>query len=230
MKPVLVGHSVADLSGTILSIDAAVGDLLDRRLCDIVGKSYTSITYHADVPRNIVELQRVADTNQPGMIRKRYARADGSLVHAEVQVSVMSSTHFGPLALATIFQVDDPTARFDAEALWLEAKRLRSVGLVKAEEMGGDLFADQGWVLMLELYIAECEGRVAFATLSAGSPRDERIPRWLAALRDAGQIDFENDHPGSAHLTSRGTAQVETILRAELKSRATVPSRARRRG
>ncbi|WP_426265459.1 PAS domain-containing protein [Sphingomonas sp. PWP1-2] len=226
MKPVLAGHSVADHSGTILSIDAAVGELLDLRICNIVGKSYTNITYHGDISRNIREIQYVAATNRPRMIRKRYARADGTLIHAEVHVSIMSSATFGVLTLGTIFMVDDPKCRFDAESLWREAKRLWSVGIVKADEMGEDLFADQGWLTMLELYIAECEGKAPFADRSAGFRRDEQVQRWLAALRDTGQIDLENENLAFAQLTSRGTAQVEAVLRTELRSRATAASRA----
>ncbi|TPG52184.1 hypothetical protein EAH76_15920 [Sphingomonas glacialis] len=160
------------------------------------------------------------------MIRKRYARADGTLIHAEVQVSIMSSANFEELTLGTIFLVDDPKRRFGVEPLWREAKRLRSVGIVKADQMGEDLFADQGWLTILELYIAECEGQAPFADQSTGFPRDEQFPRRLVVLRDAGQIDLENENPASAQLTSRGTAQVETVLRAELTSRATGASRA----
>lgn len=223
MKPLLVGHSVADMSGTILSIDTAFGDLLDRRLSDIVGRSYVSITCQHDVARNIMEVQRVTDTQLPRMIRKRYVRADGALVCAEVQVSMMRSARFGQLTLGTIFLVDAPKIGFDAEALWLEAKRVHAVGMIKAAEMGEELFADIGWLTMLELYIAECEGRAPFARPSAALACDARVPRWLAALRDAGHVEFETGNPGSAQLTSRGAVRLETILREELQSRASVP-------
>lgn len=218
MLPSFVGHSIADATGTIIGIDSSIGDLLYRAPAEIIGKSYTAITCAYDVDWNVRKVRALPKSGAPITLRKRYTRPDGSLVLADVEIFNVTSARLGLLTVGTIFRVDGEEDKLSPEALWCQALRARALCLMKSDELGPELFADLGWLTMLELYLAECEGRTAFDTTAISSIGQQPDSRWLSTLMQNGLIEPSTGSAYRMQLSANGISKVEKVLAAEIRS------------
>ena len=94
----LVGHSMSDANGLLLTMDPAVESLLQRPLHELVGKSYAEITHPDDRARNVDQIKRLLPGDGIVKIRKRYLRPSGTPIWA-VSKSRRSSSNANTASL-----------------------------------------------------------------------------------------------------------------------------------
>jgi hypothetical protein len=82
----------------------------------------------------------------------------------------------------------------------------------------GDLFGEPAWDILLDLYIAQAEGKpvsVSSACIGSASPPTTGL-RWLTVLTEQGLIaraaDKQDHRRIMVHLTERGMAAMEEFL------------------
>jgi hypothetical protein len=112
----------------------------------------------------------------------------------------------------------DDSAAFQGSALAL-ARHAYAMRRQRAAIFGtSDLFGEPAWDILLDLYIAQAEGKpvsVSSACIGSASPPTTGL-RWLAVLTERGLIARtadEQDHRRiMVHLTERGMAAMEQFL------------------
>ncbi len=209
----LTGHSVSDANGYILAIDPTVCEILQRSEKNLIGKSYLDITHPNDRDRNVNVVNRLGVLDGPARIRKRYVRPDGSAVWCEVQVSRLNTGTERSL-VGTIKLVNRDITTRGPESLWQSAIRIHALIQRRRLELGDDLFSDHGWIVLLQVYLAEAEGRIAdIASISERSGlRSELVGRWIRALDQKGLIDNLGCSEGAAQMTAQGIIKMEKLL------------------
>jgi hypothetical protein len=119
--------------------------------------------------------------------------------------------------VGTIRLLDGKPAAHAPEDLWRSAKRVRMAIERRRAELGEQLFSDHCWVVLIETYLAEAEGRsLDVAQLSdAIGLRRPLLVRWIAVLAERGLIaGIGRDRP-ALQLTAAGLARVEALLAAD---------------
>ncbi len=209
----LIGHSVSDADGRILTMDRALCDLLQRPERVLVGMNYADFTHSGDVVRNRSAVDALTIGQGPLRVRKRYVRGDGTLVWCEVYVSRLQSGAVGRL-VGTIHRIGQGEQAEGPERLWHAAREIAKMMQLRRAELGDDLFADHAWGILLQTYLAEAEGRLIRAeeladatTMTAGMAE-----RWLNALEAKGYIDRDCRESGIVQLSHAGVARVERLL------------------
>jgi hypothetical protein len=102
--------------------------------------------------------------------------------------------------------------------MWKAALRLKHLYSLKIEAFGRELFGDFPGLILLDLYLAEAEGRLASIEEVAGSAglSVESVQRWLRVLAQRRLV-----HPldGSAplQLGHDGLSKIERLLTAALQ-------------
>lgn len=207
----LIGHSWADLNGTILQIDDAVADLLRRRRRDLEGISYLSITHPADRNRNAALVSALRPGAGPKLLRKRYLGDDGTEIWATLHTARVGKDNASSHLVGT-FMADQPDN--GPRRLWREATRLLDTYRLRAEVLGHQLFADHAWLIILHLYIAEAEGcAISISEISRQSRISERsLTLWVRALFTEGLIANTTGRAGVFELSQGGIAKVERLL------------------
>lgn len=207
----LIGHSWADLNGTILQIDDPVADLLQRRRRDIEGRSYLAITHPADRPRSAANVSTLKLGAGPRLIRKRYLAEDGGEIWVALQTARVgtdpASSH-----LVGSFMVNLPEN--EPRRLWRQARQLVDLYRVRGELLGKALFSDHAWIVLLHVYLAEAEGRAIGA---ADVAQHEGIAlrtvvQWSKALHAHGLLLFRPERPAAYELTADGLERIEGTL------------------
>ncbi len=207
----LIGHSWADLNGTILQIDDPVADLLKRRRREIEGISYLAITCPADRPRNAAIVSTLRPGAGPQTIRKRYLAGDGSEVWVTLHTARIGNNGPNDHLIGT-FVVDDRGT--DPRQLWRQARRMIEFYRLREKAFGTQLFADRAWLVLLYAYLAEAEGRTTRLSDIRRSIRSSEslIMTWLKALSQAGLVAFSAEKDCSIELTSAGITKLEAML------------------
>ena len=210
----MIGHSIADSSGMLLTMDNAVADFLQRSKAELRGLSYADITHPDDRSANVGRIRLLSFGEAPLRVRKRYILPSGGHVWATVQVSKFQIGQDQGRLVGTIFGLDFKERRAPPEALWVAAKAQSKLILQRNAALGADMFSDGAWTVLLCLYLAEAEGRsidhasqTAPMGLSAIS-----VARWLRALRSRSLIEFLGETETQPQLTQRGLDQIETLL------------------
>lgn len=207
----LIGHSWADLNGTILQIDEPVADLLRRRRRDIEGLSYLSITHPADRARNTAFVSALRPGAGPQPIRKRYLGGDGS----EIWVT-LHTAHVGTGATAGHLVGTFLAERCEDEPrrLWRQAAQLIDMYRLRDSLLDRQLFADHAFVIMLHIYRAEAEGRaMSLADLSRVIRKPEGFVRtWMNALVSSGMVSIAKAAMSNYELTLLGITRLEGVL------------------
>ncbi|MBJ6123399.1 PAS domain-containing protein [Sphingomonas mollis] len=214
---VLVGHSVSDADGRILTMDQSLCDLLQRSAAELVGMSYADLTHPDDVVRNVADVESLRVCGGPVLVRKRYVRADSSTVWCDVHVSRFASPDGGRL-IGTIHLVNPGAVDRGPESLWRAARRVGDLMIQRRIEFGSDLFADQAWSILLDTYLAEAEGRlISIAeighSLESTGPLTER---WIKALESRGWIERTIWDLGAIQLTADGLTRIERLLASQV--------------
>lgn len=213
------GHSISDQAGNILHVDEAVADLLQRPVREMVGRSYLDITHPADRPRNKAQVGRLVTNGPPSIIRKRYLRADGSVVWADVNVVRLqrgsdSGRLVGKLSWS---RADAPETAPDE--LWRAAREISAEIHMRRMALGDDLFADHAWLILLETYLAEAEGRPMDTASAAGTTAIPlpTVARWIKALQARQLIELHAVDETRFQLTGMGAHSVETLVAAHVR-------------
>ena len=117
-----VGFAQTDLDGRWLRINDRLCEILGRRREDMLGRSFADVTHPDDIDRNLGLFQDLlADRIKTYALEKRYIRGDGSIVWANVTVSLVRNEDGTPNYLIAV--VEDITSRKQQEAELREAKR-----------------------------------------------------------------------------------------------------------
>jgi hypothetical protein len=211
---VLVGHSMSDADGHILALDQGVCEILQRSEAEIIGMSYTDLTHPDDRIWNVAQVDALENRSAPITIRKRYLRPAAPAVWCDVQVSRLAQGTDRGRLIGTLRQLNPADVRQSPEQLWRSARRMNAVIQSRRIELGNDLFADVPWVILLQLYLTEAEGRCAalneLAVRSASRP--ESVSRWLRAMGERKLVDVLDDPACVAQLTALGIAKIEKLL------------------
>lgn len=213
----LVGHSISDADGNILSMDLALCDLLHRHPRDVEGMNYAQLTHVDDVARNVSTVVGLAIGEGPVEVRKRYVRADRSTVWCDVHVSRFVIADRERL-VGTIHLVNPGAVHRGPESLWRAARRISDLMLQRRIEFGSELFADQAWAILIDAYLAEAEGRlVSVAAISVSLETTTAITdRWVSALQNRGLIERPAWNNGTIQLTTAGLARIERLLGSQV--------------
>jgi hypothetical protein len=131
--------------------------------------------------------------------------------------ATQAGTLFSALNEASAYAPGD-TAPFQRSALAL-ARHAYALRRQRAAIFGSsDLFGEPAWDILLDLYIAQAEGKpvsVSSACIGSASPPTTGL-RWLAVLTEQGLIartaDEQDQRRILVHLTARGLAAMEQFL------------------
>lgn len=211
---VLLGHTLADADGRLLAVDQSVGALLHRAERDIVGMSYVDMTHPDDRSWNQDRVGMLDGNAGPITLRKRYLRPEGSAVWCEVQASRLTDGSDRGRLIGTLYRLAVQTVVRTPAELWRSARRMH-VGLqARRSELGDDLFFDFPWIVLLQLYLTEAEGRcVDLVDLAVRSGvRLESIRRWLRVLEERSLVETVDRADSVVQLTATGMAKVEKLL------------------
>lgn len=209
----LIGHSISDANGRILTMDRALCDLLQHPEHALVGLDYADFTYPGDLVNNRRAVDALKVGQGPLKLRKRYVRADGVTIWCDVYVSRFHAASGGRL-VGTIHHVGQKALAEGPARLWRAAQDAARTMRQRRTELGDDLFADHAWAIMLHAYLAEAEGRLVTArdlaeTAAIGIAMAER---WLNALEAKGFVDRRSGADGLVQLSHAGIARVERLL------------------
>lgn len=210
---VLIGHSFSDGEGRLLAVDSHVCEILHREERELIGVLFQSITHPEDRERNVAAVMALRPADRPLSLKKRYLRPDGSAVWSSIQVSRMRSDD-GSRLVGTIQLIHPDCIKPHPERLWRSAKNLSASIDRRRAELSDDLFTDYPWTIMLQIYIAEAEGRMtsAIEITNLGRLRIAVTTRWLLVLEQRGLIEFADSSKFHAQLTALGIVKVERLL------------------
>jgi PAS domain S-box-containing protein len=208
-------HCVSTRTGIIRSVDAAFCDMVRRPGSDLVGRSYRVITVADDIAKSQRMLEGLVDRAVPTKLRKRYHRPDGSVVEADLLVSRFDDA--GHLVSTLFWQEPSPLAPSPLR-MWRAAVQVRHLYSCRMAELGPDLFGDHVGAILIQIYLAEAEGRSLtiedIAVAMAMNPGT--VVRWLKALRQHGLAQSDAERPDAVQLTHDGLVKVERLLTATL--------------
>lgn len=212
----LVGHSWANLGGTILQIDDPVADLLKRRRRDIEGLSYLAITCPADRRRNAAVVSTLRPGAGPQSIRKRYLAGDGSEVWVTLHTARIGANVASDHLVGT-FIVDEEEGA--PRRLWQQATQMLEFYRLRETVLGSQLFADRAWLILLHTYLAEAEGRaIGLPELASKSRSPEAmVGTWVKALSHSGLVVIHPGEKGTIELTQVGITKLESLLKSNQK-------------
>lgn len=209
----IIGHSLADKAGILLAVDPQVCEIMQREQRELVGVAFETLTHPDDCTRNITAVASLRIGDGPLTIRKRYIRPDGSVVWSKVQVSRLHGSDGGRL-IGTIQMIDPESCGRGPEDLWHAAGRVTALIQRRRRELGDDLFSDYGWLILVQIYLAEAEGRIAsIAAISdAAEVPAPAVTRWLKVLQQKMLIELRGAPALFIELTASGMRKVETLL------------------
>jgi len=214
---VLIGHSLGTAEGRLLAVDPQICEIMHREERDLIGVTFQSLTHPDDLDKNVAAIMALRVQDGLLSLRKRYVRPDGSSIWTNIQVSRLHADD-GSRLIGTI-QVIQPTSPDAAPRdLWRSAKRL--IGLVERRraDLTDDLFHDFPWLILLQIYLAEAEGRI-FDILGIAETvhmRAELTERWLAVLESRSLVERSEWARHVPQLTANGVSRVEKLLSANI--------------
>ncbi len=181
-----IGKALTDPSGRFLRVNEAFCRMLGCREDELVGKTVGDVTHPEDLEKSRGYMKAVADGARCGPLSKRYVRADGGIVWAEVASSLLRDPAGRPLHYITGI-LDVTEARAVREQLTV-ASRLASIGTLVAgvaHEVNNPL----GGAIASHGFSTEEVARIR-DQLRSGEPLDReaaarRLDEVLDALDDA---------------------------------------------
>lgn len=209
----LIGHSMADGSGLLLAVDPQICEIMQREERELIGMPFAALTHPDDRAHNLAMLEKLGFHDGPLLIRKRYVRPDGSSIWSNVRVSKLKGGDGGRL-VGTLEVVDPNQLKRGPESFWRSANQMCALIDRRRTELGEDFFADHGWTILLQVYLAEAEGRaIDLADLGERvALRPTLVGRWVAMLQQKKLIELDAWSDHTPQLTSRGVAKVESVL------------------
>ncbi|MEO5679847.1 MAG: EAL domain-containing protein, partial [Acidimicrobiales bacterium] len=111
-----IGMAVSSLDGTFLEVNQSFASCLGRQPNELVGATFASISHAEDVDVRQRLVQRAIEEGSTAFrLEERYCRPDGSVVWADLSVTIVRNDAGQPQQL--ISQVVDITGRVEAERL-----------------------------------------------------------------------------------------------------------------
>lgn len=214
---VLIGHSLATAEGVLLAVDAHICEIMHREERELIGATFQSLTHPEDLDKNVAALMALRVQDGALSLRKRYLRTDGSAVWSSIQVSRLRCDD-GSRLVGTIELINTSTVAATPESLWRSAQRVSALVEHRRAELTEDLFSDYAWLILLQIYLAEAEGRRADLPYITDAVRIRYAlaERWLGVLESRGLIE---QSPWSDHLpqlTTAGMSKIERLLNSNL--------------
>ena len=213
----LIGHTIGSAEGIILSLDGAVSDMLQRMSMDVVGRSYLDITYAPDQPTNVTRLAALKVSDGATRIRKRYVRPDGSTIWVDTHVSRVSSGSDSGRLVGTLEWAGEGRHLETPTTLWRKARIMDAALRRRSMLLGPDLFGDYPWLILLQFYLAEAEGRILTSQDIADMSHAacDTIDRWILLLARKRLVERDNGAGLTAQLTQKGLDHVEDLIVSE---------------
>lgn len=128
------GHTLTGIDGRLLRVDNEFCEMLQMMEGDLLGRDIIDITHPDDRGDTQVDMRRLRDQGRNFSIRKRYIRADGLVIWAQAQASIIATSAGEKMIAGFIEQVmRDPmlelrrardVAIFDSLARLSEVRRL----------------------------------------------------------------------------------------------------------
>jgi PAS domain S-box-containing protein len=186
------GHLLIDRSGAILEADAAFGRLVQAEPCALRGRAVLSLTADADRSECDAAIRGLLKTGRSFDMTKRFVREDTSVLWVRNSVSLMTIGR-AEVVVATCAWASAPEP--SSAPVVLRAAARAQQALIEDRASVGDplLLGGPNWSTLLQLFIAEMEGRtVDLPALAAhyGHSLDV-VRRWVAVLIKAGLIEVE---------------------------------------
>ncbi len=209
----LIGHSLADEEGLLIAVDTGVCEIMQREERELLGMSFKALTHPDDRERNVAALSKLGIHDGPLSIRKRYVRPDGSSVWSSVRVSRLRTLD-GERLVGTIELLDARRLTSTPERLWRSAKQVDALIRARRVKLGNDLFSDFAWVILLQLYLAEVEGR-ELTILEIADRCDVWMglaARWVNVLEQKNLVERSEWTEHAPQLTGAGLRKVEQLL------------------
>jgi PAS domain S-box-containing protein len=214
---VLLGHTLATAEGRLLAVDPQVCEIMHREERELIGVTFHSLTHPDDLNRNVAALMALSVQDGALSLRKRYVRTDGAAVWSRIQVSRLRADD-GSRLVGTIQLIKAPALDDGPETLWRSAKRVSALVERRRVELTEDLFNDHAWLILLQIYLAEAEGRIADLTYITEVVRIRHAltERWLWVLEDRGLIERTPWTDHAPQLTTAGMFKVERLLNSNI--------------
>lgn len=214
------GHVVLDGRGGIVDADESFGHLLLSSTADLRGRNVLSFTAPADRDECKQAIAGLHETGRPFDITKRFIRFDGGIIWVRNSVSrmVIRGTD---LIVATCAPLAESPLR-EAPAALLQSARMQ-LSMLKARSLVGaaSLLSGPGWPALLQVYIAEAEGRAVTVAELADLLGDPILScqRWVEALVQFDMLEVETrnvglDAPKAYRLTGEAGVRLERYLAA----------------
>lgn len=209
-----VAQCLADADHRLVACDDAYLELLGRERSDVIGCHVLDLTYAPDRPINAIMLRSLASAGQAFSITKRYVRGDGGLVWVTNGVGSIRDGTGRAIVCATSRAVESPVNRDALVRNVAAARRLCAAFLAGKQLFGADLVSAPAAELLLELYVAEIEGRSLSVDELASAIELGRAStrRWLAILKARGLIEVEGHAPVPAEVSFRISQRCELAL------------------
>lgn len=203
-------HCVSTIDGVIVSVDQNFLRLIGRAEPDVVGKSYREFTDPRDLDRSSGMLRALVAKAPPVRLQKRYVRPDGTVV----QANVLTTRFADPDRLISTLYWSDANRPLPPVALWETALGIRHVQHVRRVEFGAALFSDGVDAIILELYLAEAEGRIVTIAelMKRGPVPDTTTLRWIRHLINIGIVEGKCEPDADVSFTNDGIAKMERML------------------
>ncbi len=213
----LIGHSLATGDGLLLAVDPHVCEIMHREERELIGVTFQSLTHPDDLDKNVAAVMALRIQDGPLSVRKRYVRIDGSAVWSSITVSRLRADD-GSRLVGTIELIDAPALIAAPESLWQSAKRVSALIERRRAELSDDLFNDYAWLILLQIYLAEAEGRKADLVYitKAVRIRYALAERWVSVLESRGLIDRTPWTELVPQLTTSGMSKLERLLNSNI--------------
>lgn len=209
----VIGHSISDSAGALLTMDEEVADFLQRPKRELVGISYVDITHPDDRQSNLTQIGSLSIAGDPLQIRKRYVLPCGGTRWALVRVSKLDVGSDKGCLVGTISEIDFNQPQSVQENVWRAARNQMDMIVQRNIELGSDLFSDNAWTVLLGLYVAEAEGsELCLATQAAAGVSHVSLQRWLKGLRGQGLVEYPDMMVDRPQLTQLGINKLEMLL------------------
>lgn len=214
----LPGHVVLDQQGAILEADDSFGSLLMSPVAGLRGRNVLSFTAPADRDECTQAIATLRDTGRPFDITKRFLRQDDSTIWVRNSVSRMIIER-KELIVATCTPIAPDHHRRTPELLLESARVQAAMAEARAEIADPVLVSGKSWSLLLQVYIAEGEGRAVSAEWLAARLKLSHTTsqRWINALlaADVLEVETRNLAPNTVkcyRLTATTMQRVEEYL------------------
>ncbi len=193
-----LAQCIIDERWLIVDVDDAYLELLGRPRAEVVGRSPLEFTAPQDQAFNDALLQRLDREGSGFVITKRYIRGDGAVQWVCNHVSAFGDGAGPRRIIATCSVEREPILMGGRQArARQDAANLARIFATAKHGFGDDLIGSPALEALLQLHLAEMEGRSlttrGMARLIGQAP--STTLRWMRVLEQRGLIEVERDMP-----------------------------------